>query len=862
MDNNSGKHPVKDSAEKNMRPAFLAGGESDGESVAEDKIHRSRDAANELGQNETEASKAPGGVGATAGAGLAMGLRKSEAGGGLYSGIGKSLTDGKMGKLGKLGKLSNIKKASAGLGIMLVLLVIPFIMIGNQIFMIGHLDYNLMGSGGFLYTDAALKEQTKSVTAFQLKKGEVPIGYANDLAETGIQVGQVTMAGDFVPTNKYIANIEELEDIAAIGNGFQVRTSEGELAVLFDGKVITAADFAATVDSDPRLYVALEKGADISARYYYSEVVEKIFEILGLKRWAFHAWESTGNAETDQKNYYEILKSVLDGDDEASLEGGYDCSEEGSCSGVNLTGDAEDIIGDFSSENESGAQLLNTAMASVERSKAMRGFLAIEEIAQRARLGENGPVNEMMNTLYDDSVIVTYTDVNTGETIEDGRSIIETANFQAAASDGTFSKSEAANFSLDRGLKATGINGTSTIKSTDVSTKVNGEAKIGVGAFGEWADLYNAESSVQIALSDSNSNLFTSVVGGNRIPGGGGDLNNIINQHAILSLPSDKNAVLAYSNEINTILAKQANAERATMSPFDISSPNTFMGSIVHGFANMMIRNHSSSLPIVSTIGATVDYAGISISGLFNDATAEGDDANYLTTFGDDCQTVPSANSAAASLFCGQANTIYTGLTDKDGDYWKSHKPENYDKYVKNIGDRWSMIGVRDAEICKKDDNPIEDLLSELFGACKLTPEGVATGSDYVLSDSNPEAKNVSAYALYDMVSSLLSEKKTEASMILEDYYAEHPMDNSKVGRIARLSGMTRKETELAFAYADYLNEIASYDASNRYAFGEVEFEMPEKSLLEEHSEKINGDLYCFWRGRNEYGDVRNRNFA
>lgn len=861
MDSGSGKHPVRDSAEENMRPGFL-GGEGGGETPAEGKVNLSRDAADELNENEIEASKAPGAAGVAAGAGLAAGLRKSEAGGGLYSGTGKSMSDGKTGVLGKIGKLGKLKKASAGLGIILLLLVVPFVIIGNPIFQVGNLDYNLMQSLGFTSTVDVLEEQTEYITGEQLANGEVPANYAADLAKVGIQVGQVTMAGEFVPTNKYIANIDELEDIAAIGSGFQTNGSEGELAVLFDNEVISAADFVEAVDSNPKMYMALAEGADISAKYYYSKEVEDVYRNLGLKRWSFHAWEPTGDAEQDQKNYDEILKSVLDGNGESTLDGGYNCDDDGACFGVNLTGDASDIVNEFSDKNESGAELLNSAISSVERNKAMKAFLAVEESAQQARIGDGGPVNEMMKTLYDDSIIVTYMDVNTGEMVEKGQSIIETPNFAAAASSGTFSKSDAANFSLDRGLKVTGVDDSSVIKKAQVSSKDSNAIKVGVGLFAGSADIDNAESSIQIALSDSNSNLYTSVVGGERIPEGGGELNNIINQHVLLSLPSDEEAVLAYNNEVERIIAKKVEAERATKSPFDISSPNTFMGSIVHNMANIMTRSHTSDLPVISTVGAMASYAGSAVNGLFGGAMADGDDENFLTTFGDYCQTVPSASSAAAGLYCGQTNTIYTGLMDKDKDYWEEHKPDNYEEYVQNMGDRWSMVGVKDAEVCKKDNNTLENLISDLFGACSPTEDDVATGSKYVMSDDNREAQKVSAYTLYDTVSSLLSEKQSEASMILEKYYKEHPIDNSYTGTIARLSGMTKTQTEIAFAYADYLNEIASYDASDRYVFDSVMFEMPEKGVLVEHSEKINGDLYCFWRGRNEYGDVRNRNFA
>lgn len=852
MDNGSGKHPVRDSANESMRPGFL-GGKGGGETPAEGKINLSRDAANELNENEKAAASTPNVTGGL-GAGLSAGVKQAEGmGGGFFSGKGRDISGA-----GKKLNKAKLIKASAGLGILLVLLVVAVLVVGTPIFMIGNLDYNLMQSLGFSNTVDILEEQAEHVTGEQLSKGEVPARYAADLAKAGIQVGQVTVAGEFVPTNKYIANIDELDDVAAIGSGFQTNGSEGELAVLFDNEVVSAADFVMAVESNPKMYMAFTEGADISARYYYSKEVDKVYNDMGLKRWAFDAWEATGDEEADQKSYDEILKSVLDG--ETSTTGGFNCGEEG-CSEANFTGDAKDILNDLGGNSKSAAQLLNSAISSEESYKSASAFMAIEEPLQRTRIEGNGPANEVMNTLNDDSIEVTYIDVNTGEEVTKGLSIIETPNFAAAASNGGFDSSEAANFSRDRVLGVT-ESGSSGIKKTIIGTNGRKQTEIGVGWLDDGsADLNKAESSVQIALSDSNSNLFTSVVGGNRIVEGGAFLSNMINQHAIGAMPSDESTVAEYSHEVKKVAARKAEAERATKSPFDISSPNTFMGSIMHGLANMMTQNHLASSPLIKTIGAVTNYAGDSVSGLFGGALADGNNSSYLDTFGEYCET-PGSIDSAADIYCTPVSTIYTGYMDRGEDDWGNiAKDKGYEEWVKKGMARWTW-GTKDITACG--DSGLSGILSDFLGIFGICADGggVATGSDYVMKDDNETIKKYSGYTLYNTVSSLLSDKQSEASMILEEYYKEHPLDNSRAGIVARRSGMTKEQAEIALAYADYLNEIAACDASDRYVFDGVTLKMPEKGVLVEHSEKINGDLYCFWRGRNEYGDVRNRNFA
>jgi hypothetical protein len=241
---------------------------------------------------------------------------------------------------------------------------------------------------------------------------------------------------------------------------------------------------------------------------------------------------------------------------------------------------------------------------------------------------------------------------------------------------------------------------------------------------------------------------------------------------------------------------------------------------------------------------------------------ADGKNNTYLETSGEDCETAWSIGSMA-DLYCTQKNTIYTGLMKNTREDWdklfeSDYYEESYEDWVKKGMARW-VWGTKDTIACET--GTIADIFFNFLDIC---PGGddIATGAEYVMSSDNSVVREFSGYTLYDTVSSLLSGEESEASRILEEQRKEHPLDNSRAGVVARRSGMTKRQAEIALAYADYLNMVARYDASSRYAFGKVEFDIPEKSLLEEHSEKINGDLYCFWRGRNEYGNVRDRNFV
>lgn len=854
MDNNSslGEHdPYRDlqrAEREGVRPGFV-GGEGGGSAPVSNKSEelvaggRVGGAAAGLSAAERAAEK-PAGDATNATNGGVAGLKRSEAsGGGFFSGAGRSLK----GAVGKVKKLK-IAKATAGVSIVTLLLIVGIAAVGTPVYLVGSLDYGLMQALGFSGTVGILEKQAEYVTAEMAKNGEVPEGYASDLVAAGLDVGQVTMAGDFVRTNKYIANIEDLNEVAVIGSGFYTNGSDGELAFLFEGEVIDADDFVAKVESNPRLYAALSEGADISAKYYYSKDVNQVYTDMGLKRYAFYNWEATGDSQQDQKNYEEIMNSILDGDGQNTLSGGI-CGE-GWCSSANFTGDAKDIIND-AGNSKSSAELLNTAMAANQPYKAAALFVAIEEGLQRTRIDGDGPANEAMaflNRAYG----VTYTDLSTGKEVKKVSSILETPNFAAAISDGKLSKSEAANFSLDSILYATSVDDTSVIEKTKVSTNGKKQSSIGVELFAEAVDIDKAESSVQLAFSDKPSDLATTIVGGNWGIEGGSVLNNMINQRVLSAMPSDESVVMEFAYEVDEVLARKAAAERATKSPFDISSPNTFMGSIAHGLASTMIQNHAVSSPLMSGVTTVVDLAGDSVNSLMGDAIADGDNRNYLTTFGDHCQTAGSIGSAA-DIYCTRQTTIYTGDMSKTKKDWGDiGNSDGYKEFVEKAMTKW-MWGVKDCG------DGIVAILEDFFGICD---DDNATGKNYVMTNNSKDVKKYSGYTLYNTVASLLSGEQSTASRIMEEYYARNPQDDSPAGVIARRSGMTKQEAERALAYADYLAEIANYDASERYEFG-AEFEIPERDGdLVGHANKMSGELYCFWRGRVEYDDLRNQNLV
>ncbi len=763
---------------------------------------------------------------------------------GLYSGGGRPA----MAQKAKLSK-GKMNKAMAVGTIAIVLIVgLALVVAGVPMIMIGAIDYNLQRSLGFSDTVAVLEEQGEHVTGEMLSKGKVPEGYASDLAANGIEVGQVTLAGEFVPTNTYIAGLDR--EMAATG---LVDMGNGELAVRFKDEIITAGEFVAKVESNPELYAAYSEAADLSARYYYSSDVGKVYKEMGLSRGNFNEWQSSGNATTDAEKFNEILVEMLDTASSVNMSGyntesgnsededSDDAQSEGFTIGMNeKVGEAIDKVAAETTDmdgseraTERAAELLNMALSSAEPYLAASAFMAVEEPIQRARIGDNGPVNEVMNVLTTPTE-VTYKDVNTGEMVTKTTSILDTPNFVAAVSDAQFSKADAESFSRDRVLKTTGQGNAEVINDTTVAT--NGQKKSNVLVTitpGDEADagvLRQAENNLEMAYKTKNSEVFASAVGGNRVVEGGSFISNTINLRALGSMPSDSNTLVAYHDEVEKVLARQAEAERATLSPFDISSPNTFLGNIVHKMATAMVRESSGGGSLLSNV---MRAAGNLISGagklFFGDVVADGDSGAYTTLVGEGCKTVESAANVAGDLYCTSHNTSYIGYMHYTQEDWKNalgpdalnddysvKEKGEVDKFMKMAMERGATVGVEDAEVCKKwkEDNnsPIQslgDMFSSWLGiyeACDGVNTEVAIGANYTLSESNSNremTEKLSGYVLYDTVSSLLSGTQSAVSVARERYYAENPRDDSRAGVIARISGISLDDAQFLVDYVD-----------------------------------------------------------
>jgi hypothetical protein len=954
-------------SEKNdIRPGFLGGNGDDGK--ASGVLAAAENAAGGLQISNNAMAAAKGATGAKTAGGV-----KNTADGGLKTGglynknnsHANSEADLGSSKKNQKGLMMGLAAIAPFLIILLAIGGIIALIVALPILMIGGIDYNLMKVLGFEHTIGILEEVGEHVTAEFMKKGIFPDEYASDLGLNGIDVGQVLANGDFVKTNTYIANIED-NLVAAAGGFSYIPEDEGELAMLFNGKVIRAEDFVAQVESNPTLYAAYSKAADIGTKYYYGKDVEKVYQEMGLSRGNFNNFEVTGNYQEDEEKFQGILTGVLSDGSDLAVGGAHrdlECpatSSDSQCVGIG-EGESESesggtyvapvdgveaptVIGDVSentqeyiykwtptqtvvngktvtvfspqySDNatERAAEILNTAISSNEPYLASKAFIAVEESIQRARVDGDGPVNHVMNALTRGKA-VTYQNVETGGNETSNLSILETKNFRAAVSDSKYDKSEAQNFGRDRIIKTTGLatamEEDDTIRRTTVATpgQISSNTAVKNGKNeerkAEAETVAKANENLNLSQANKNSEVFQSVIGGNRIIEGGSFLSNTINMQVLGAMPSDSGKIAEYHKEVEKVMARRAEAERATKSPFDISSPYTFLGSIVHNFTTTMLGSYNSNINGLLALNSIGGVAGKAMDNLVGSAIAGSANDEYTTMSGLGCETLKMAGNIEGDLYCTSHNTLSTNYKHYTLENFKSSEIggdiDSEGKPVEGSGlygfinygmDRYSTVGVKNAEVCqryRKDTGyeppnhiGIIEAITNFFGNMDSTydvcdvgkvededkDEDIATrkiytGAKYSFgSDGEGPNELYSAYVMYDEVKSLLSGEKSAVSKMRDEYKKKHPTDNSPAAIISRRSGITKDEAAIALNYVGYLDMIANYDPAGRYNFVMPTIDDKESSFRYYNSEVSLG-LYAWYSKQTEYDDLRTRNFV
>ena len=563
-------------------------------------------------------------------------------------------------------------------------------------------------------------------------------------------------------------------------NGIKVEGS----SLKYKDETISAGGFIDKIHSDAGFYNAFNAATYDRAAYYYDESAEKVFTKIGTSR----------NNYTATSGFDDVMSRLMGTGSAVSItnvglfevkdeETGEITTEFGTINGGAAPGDsAEDFVNRVAenslAENSFLATLyatdaLNTADTISKEQKSSIFFMALMENISKMKAGDGNTskINEAMNFLYDENES-SVVDVNTGEVVTSKGSALESPSLYAILAGTQIDGDKVKNYASDRVLKTIENKvDVDTVGSdikegnvTSTATKLRGMIGRFLELLGEQADAGTLSS---VAPTINNSMVKNSFDDTKGIYAGELLVEGAVNVGKELAKASgatagDDSATKAYARLNDTVLALDAEADRINRSPFDITSKNTFLGSIIY---KLGVSVASSKLGgALNTMSSTIGKVAGSALNIFSPAShAEDAGTEYLTNFGN-CETLNSVG-AVGSVGCSEIATFDTStLNDTFHDpEFNAFVEENTEldesgkrvvkedsalaNFIKFNDERITPIGVMDGGILEALTGDFMNIpfISDIIAMIEIWLEAsdyskaVATGRVFVNTGSNSE---------------------------------------------------------------------------------------------------------------------------
>ena len=506
---------------------------------------------------------------------------------------------------------------------------------------------------------------------------ETDIQYA-DAFESKLLVFQQAMQSGDMPEN----TADKLKAHGAtLGYGSAENFTEanrggGALSILFSGKVISANEIISAAHKDARLYDAINSATYSRAAYYYDDSATNVFRKLGASRNIYKDDDTFEDAmdkavgegssvDVNNVGLFEKQRKKQDGTTETYYE-------YGQVGGTASSSAAESFVESVRSKNmaESGTQAtlnaagaINVADTMAKEQKSSLFFLAfMENISKmKAGLGSETKIHDAMNYLYreEESEVV---DVKTGETTTSKGSMLEAKSLYSILAGEKIDTKDVENYSSDRVLKTVenqlGTSNSGVAVTETVVSKSRG-LKAVIGRFIRWGEealgsvLGKVSPTVDQSLVNNSFSSIKGIYGGELLAEGAVNVGKELAKQSGAT-PGDASAVKTYARLNNTILALDAEVDRMNRSPFDITSKNTFLGSLVYKFAMMTMKKGT----IANQFGSIIRMTSSAVSSLLPATYADDENNSFLTNFGE-CETLGTIG-AVGSASCAMVATFDT----------------------------------------------------------------------------------------------------------------------------------------------------------------------------------------------------------
>lgn len=607
-----------------------------------------------------------------------------------------------------------------------------------------------------------------------------------------------------------------------------------------------------------------------------------------------------------------------------------------------------------------------TAAASMEVVQSINYFMGLVENISKMKYGygDQSAFNTLMNFFSTSATasIEDYANYSVGDiskytsdfetapvdTIDETGAPTESAGMQSflANQNGAQLTSRTKNYSLERviislgGAAAFGTAATQACVGVDVTNSLiaiagaigavatGGIGALAVGFFAKFA--FSALISVSVSAFLSFlvptvanilfNNAFDDAKG---MPAGelfarGASLANQMSGKTGSGLPIlSKDNAIKVSKLTNEVIAMEAETDRLNHSPFDVTNPNTFFGSIAYSLLPTMTSTNTTG------IASFIRSAGRSLSTLMGGVSADGEGSSYLTTFGD-CPLNESVGAAAGpycdTIYGTDPDTLYiepndpnytralmespepgtpAALTCDDDGNCEVNDNSNLAKYITICKNRESMVGVVDQNFlgALEKGNVLVNSIPYVSDVLGLINAGIdaanipwANGKKCIYSDDNDfwntEGKYYYRYIedqrILDQMGANENEDGTSSVNPItayeeryeKQYLEEHPEADTFIGYLSRISGLTPENTETMLAFITYYDFVNQYDPTLRIAMegkasdiddsSEVIAKAKREQLYFPSEELIDNPIEDKTIAREHivYADVRNRSYA
>lgn len=761
-----------------------------------------------------------------------------------------------------------------------------------------------------------------AITTFSKKFTTFTPYMKSRLASNGIEVGHLNASGGF-----------ETGDLLA-----------GKSRVLrYNGEIISAEAFQAKYASDANFRDSYYKAKRGRVAGFFDDASEWFYKKLGISRNIFDDYKSTGNAETDDAAFKETISDRVQGTDgelntaskQTDDNGTPDDPSDDTTSTVKNGDDisTSDVAGDTPQTKARTmvnsmaqkvtnvgapvcaalrvANMVSVAVAANQIFQSANYFMGMMENVSKMMAGEGdaSAINETLNFLSETKTNeVQYSTSNGNETKTVTGSALEASGAKLVLGGIVPVEYEVGAYSLDNitnaatsavimggltSVTCSGVQAASAIISLAAMSVPGGTlAKFVVGMLAETiggivitgvvASVVSAVvPMVAKALFTDIFETYTGVPAGELFAQGAATANFQVAQTASGYMPSSEERLTNQNRNTAVALAHEAEIDRNNRSPFDATSKNTFLGSIV---VNLLpVVTASSSISVLSNIANVISG---SIGRILPTASAADEGVSYTTQY-KECKNlkgamcdiygypIPASDYASIDIEPDDPKYESTISANMEDDGETIVDDSELAKFITYCANRESPWGVTDANILNSlqtDFGPILNNLPflndvvDIVNAAEDTENlGWATGDNCVNSADNPRWDGEFRYYqryIEDMrilggMGAFEEEGDNPVLAFQTKYYEENPLDTSYEGTLARMMGYTKEDVAFMLEFIDYSQKLADYDPSERTAFrNEPNFEKT-KLVFEQNV----SDEYLVLQ-HIVYNDTRNRSFA